>query len=74
MSLKKKEKFDKIVEKLKRQGTDETDSGSSADISVETMKFAIRCLHATQNPFHAFMNVLRVKEGNKFKRYSADDF
>ena len=55
--------------KKKQRGTDEADSANlnAGEISVETMKFAIRCLHATQNPFHAFMNVLRVKEGNKEK-------
>ena len=59
-----KEKFDKIVEILKKHGTDEPDSGSSAEISVETMKFLIKCLDTTINPFHSFMNVITVKLGN----------
>ena len=29
------------------------------------MKFAIKCLHKTQNPVHSFMNTLQVKAGNK---------
>ena len=53
--------------KKKKNGTDEADSSLRGEISVETMKFAIGCLHATQNPFHSFLNVLRVKEGNKEK-------
>ena len=54
-----KERFDKIVEIFKKHGTDEPDgSGSSAEISVETMKFVIKCLDTTKNPFHSFMNVI----------------
>ena len=37
------------------------------EISVETMKFAIKCLHNTQNPVHSVMNTLRYKAGNKEK-------
>ena len=59
-----KEKFDKIVEILKKHGTEESDSGSSAEISVETMKLLIKCLDTTTNPFHSFMNVITVKLGN----------
>ena len=59
-----KERFDKIVEIFKKRGTDEPESGSSAEISVETMKFVIKCLDTTKNPFHSFMNVITVKRGN----------
>ena len=55
------------TQRFKTQGKDEVDSGPRDKISVETMKFAIKCLHASQNPFHSFMNLLKVKQGNKEK-------
>ena len=59
------EKYKKIVEIFKVQGSseDEPDSGPQ-EISMERLKFVIKCLHKTKNPFHSFMNVLTVKMGN----------
>jgi len=57
----------KTLEFFGQQKPDEVDSCPpiSGEISVETMKFAIKCLHKTQNPVHSFMNTLQVKAGNK---------
>ena len=57
----------KTLEFFGQQKPDEVDSclPITGEISVETMKFAIKCLHKTQNPVHSFMNTLRVKAGNK---------
>ena len=59
------EKYKKIVEifKVQESSADEPDSGPQ-EISMERLKFVIKCLHKTKNPFHSFMNVLTVKMGN----------
>jgi len=68
-----KEEWDSIKKKMtgfcRPQETDEVDAclPITGEISVETMKFAIKCLHKTQNPVHSFMNTLQVKAGNKEK-------
>ena len=65
--LKKQTLSEAFKEYFKTQETDEVDAclPITGEISVETMKFAIKCLHKTQNPVHSFMNTLQVKAGNK---------
>ena len=58
-----------VIRFFKPKATDEVDGGINEEISVETMKFAIQCLHRTENPFHSFMNTIRTMDGNKEKLF-----